>query len=332
MNSLNSVSSPVSQTEIYTDLSSLAQLRAKATSTSATDKKQAAHEVAKQFESLFLQMMLKSMRDASPAGEAGAANTGSQQTRFYQDMFDKQIALDLSQRQSGGIGLAATLERQLNGISRQQTPRHPLTDFRLTTHRGPVQQTAPGSKINTISAFRPQTAEQFVQALWPHARRVAAKLGVAPQVLIAQAALETGWGQKMMADKAGQATNNLFGIKAGVNWSGKSVNVSTLEYRNGVATKQQASFRAYPSVADSFDDYVQFLQNSPRYRPALTSSNDNTAYLQHLQQAGYSTDPMYADKIHAIMQRESFIQAVSRMKKDAGDNPSDTLTNTRGIN
>jgi flagellar protein FlgJ len=142
-----------------------------------------------------------------------------------------------------------------------------------------------------------------VQRLLPHARRAAARLGVAPEVLIAQSALETGWGRHVMRDAAGRSSHNLFGIKASGGWSGASVRVSTLEYRDGVARREQAAFREYPDEAASFADYVRLVGGHPRYRQAVANADSPEGYLRGLQEAGYATDPAYAEKILAILER-----------------------------
>src|SRR3569623_1362901 len=146
--------------------------------------------------------------------------------------------------------------------------------------------------------------EECVAAMWPAAQASARELGVDPRVLIAQAALETGWGRAVMQHGDGRSSHNLFGIKAGNNWSGASVNVATLEYRDGLAAKERANFRSYDSYEQSFADYVDFIKSQPRYREALAHGGDARRYLSELQSAGYATDPRYADKIGSILQGE----------------------------
>jgi len=144
--------------------------------------------------------------------------------------------------------------------------------------------------------------QEFVEKLLPLAERMAPELGVDPRVLLAQSALETGWGKFITADQTnGQSSFNLFNIKTGANWSGESVNVNTLEYKGGVPVQERAQFRAYASYADSFRDYVDFLKNSSRYQQALDQADNPISYLQELQAAGYATDPEYADKIARIL-------------------------------
>ncbi len=279
---------------IYTDMSGLAKLRAQA----ANKSPEASKEVARQFEALFVQTMLKAMRDASRLSEA----TDGEQTRFYQDMYDKQIALDLARKDS--IGLASIIERQLNGqVSAGYAARALI----------PVNA-SPISEAKTITQWEPVSQQAFIQDLWPHASESAKELGVSADVLIAQAALETGWGRNMIFDQQGGNSFNLFGIKAGQHWQGEQVNVPTIEYRDGIAQRENASFRSYASLHESMSDYVAFLKQKPRYQQALEKAGNSEAFIQELHKAGYATDPAYADKISNIMKRESFKNTVSELR------------------
>ncbi len=141
--------------------------------------------------------------------------------------------------------------------------------------------------------------DDFVAAVWPHAQRAAAELGVSPRMLVAQAALETGWGKHVVGgvDASG---NNLFGIKAGGGWQGATVQVATQEYAGGQLRREIANFRGYASLGESFDDYVRLIKTSPRYQSALAAGQDHTRYAQALQRAGYATDPAYAAKLTSI--------------------------------
>lgn len=325
--------SSLSQASSYTDFKALAELRAKVTNDSDSPEKraEATKEVAQQFESLFLQMMLKSMRDATYVDE----NSESDQTRFYQEMFDKQIALDLSNRENGGIGLAKIMEQQMSGGVKPRAEANSLehsfnnlrTNFYNQSLNSPAEKTSVSLaknnstlniELNTKENWTVDSPQAFTQALWPHANKAAEKLGVKPEVLIAQAALETGWGDKMIKDTQGNNANNLFGIKADARWQGDKVNVSTLEFRDGIAKKEQADFRTYQSIAQSFDDYAEFLQSNVRYQDALVHTADAKVFLEKLQQAGYSTDPAYAKKIQSITERESFVQTVNDLKNATG--------------
>jgi flagellar protein FlgJ len=143
--------------------------------------------------------------------------------------------------------------------------------------------------------------QAFVDAILPHAQAAAQKLGVPAQVLIAQSALETGWGKHLPVDAQGRANYNFFGIKADSSWQGAQQTVNTLEFEGGAMVPRKATFRAYDSITSSFNDFVQFLQQNPRYSQALSAKSDPDAFARALQKAGYATDPQYADKLIAIM-------------------------------
>ncbi|WP_439134338.1 flagellar assembly peptidoglycan hydrolase FlgJ, partial [Pseudomaricurvus sp.] len=149
----------------------------------------------------------------------------------------------------------------------------------------------------------PLTLESFKEHLLLLARKAAEALGVHGEVLLSQAALETGWGKHLIKDESGQNSYNLFGIKADSSWQGDKAVVSTLEYRDGVPVRERASFRAYSSFAESFQDYVSFIKNNSRYQEALKAASDAVEYVKGLQQAGYATDPKYADKIIGIVEQ-----------------------------
>jgi len=291
----------IDMAQVYTDFSGLAALRARA----REDQEAALDQVSRQFESLFLQMMLKSMRDAS----LGGGLMDSKQSEFYREMYDKQLAVDMSQKQ--GIGLADVLKRQLGGgISASYGDLSPEDYIGMPILAKPGNGAALRSQAAAEAAARLDgSAEAFLGQLWPAAEQAAAKLNLAPEALLAQAALETGWGRHVMQHRSGDSSHNLFGIKADARWQGDKVRVSTLEYRDGVALNTRANFRAYNSFEDSFSDYVDFLQRNPRYQAALDQAGDPKAYFSALQQAGYATDPAYADKILRILDSESMQRA-----------------------
>ena len=296
-----------SQADIYADFNGLAQLKAKAAG--ASDEKQAAlEEVARQFETIFLKMMLKSMRDTVPDSEL----ISNEKTKFYESMYDDQISLDLSKR--GKLGLADMIVQQLGGKAKANSEPNGQSlsnyrDFAVQRMQGALQedgvQKTGDSKQPVTNINSP---EEFIQTLWPQAQQAAEKLGVDARVLLAQSALETGWGKHVMQNNAGQSSYNLFGIKASHGWEGKTVSVQTLEYENGVASKRQATFRAYDSFEDSFNDYVQFLKQNPRYQQALEKVDSNEDFIKGLQKAGYATDPAYAKKILSILGREQLTE------------------------
>lgn len=292
---------------VYTDFQGLAGLKAKAREDSAGSL----DEVAHQFESLFMQMMLKSMRQAS----LGEGIMDSDQSRFYRDMYDQQLALHLAN--SGGLGLAEVIKRQLGGNGAADMPPKTLIDYRQQAI--PLIPRLPGApRTDPLSAATPAEAEfsspeAFVQHLMPMAREAASRLGQDPQVLIAQAALESGWGSAAPRHSDGASSHNLFGIKANQRWSGERVTVPTLEFEAGVPVRRQAAFRSYGSFQESFQDYVDFIQGNPRYRQAL-DAQDGYSYVQALQEAGYATDPKYAEKISAIMGRLERTPALAQLK------------------
>jgi flagellar protein FlgJ len=290
----------------YTDFQGFAELRREAQAPKPSQE--AVKQVAKQFESIFVGMMLKSMRDAVPEG--GLFN--SQTERMYRDMFDKQLSLNIANGQ--GIGLAAVIERQLS--QQTATPDTPVdaSDFKVRTGmptfetlRASAAQAAPCTscvpEVATADGvrFTPwQSADEFVDHIWPSAIRAGKELGVSPEVLVAQSALETGWGRHMRSLDDGSPSYSLFGIKADSRWQGERVSVSTLEFRDGAMQRERAQFRAYGSVTEAFDDYVDFIKSNPRYQQALAKSYDPQAWASELQQAGYATDPDYASKIEQV--------------------------------
>jgi flagellar protein FlgJ len=290
-------------------------------------------EAAKQFESLFTQMMLKSMREANK-GFGDDPLFGSDQADFYQSMFDDQIAAQMSKGK--GLGLAEMLTRQLQmagtGNGEQGTGNgKPGTEIRETQNGkreagNVVRGSGIGDRSGTpasslqpparrVSNLQPTayslqpsghasvaaSKEDFIRSMRPHAERAARKLGVDPDVLVAQAALETGWGSSVPCNSSGDCSFNLFGIKAGSQWSGQTASVPTIEFEAGVAVRKAQRFRAYDSVADSFDDYAKLIGNSNRYQAALGTQDNAAQFAQALQDGGYATDPNYANKIASVV-------------------------------
>ena len=241
-------------------------------------------EVAKQFESLFTKMMLKSMRDAS----MGDPMFGSDQGDMYQDMADDQLAVQMSEGR--GLGLADMLIRQLSN--------------------GAVSGT---SAVKPTTEVTPEEREQFISELLPHANEAARELGVDPRALIAQAALETGWGRS----QPGGDSHNLFGIKAGANWNGASVQANTQEFGAGVTSRIDASFRAYGSPRESVEDYVRLIRDNPRYASAMNTGSDVQAFANALQRGGYATDPDYARKLAAVAAEVGQRIAANPFKSDS---------------
>lgn len=233
----------------------------------------ALREVARQFESIFTKMMLQSMRDAS----FGDPMFGSDQADMYQGMMDDQLAVHLSSGR--GLGLAEMLIRQLS----QGAPIEPSD-----------QTTAAPDTGGTVSA---EQKRRFLDEITPHAEAAARELGVDARAIVAQAALETGWGSSLPGD-AGRS-HNFFGIKAGASWSGDRVAADTQEFVAGEARTERASFRAYGNVAENLADYVRVLRQ-PRYAAALDTGSDVRAFAEGLQRGGYATDPEYATKLVSV--------------------------------
>jgi flagellar protein FlgJ len=285
----------LAKAEVYTDLQGLTELRARARNQSP----EALKAVAQQFEALFTQMMLKSMREANEA--MGEDLFESDQTALYRDMYDKQISLELSRGE--GLGLADLLVRQLQGARAQAAGA--VADKRASLSPSRPMEAAPKAPAVPLvkDPVRFDSPASFVETLWPHAQRAGEKLGVDPRALLAQAALETGWGKAVIRRADGGSSYNLFNIKADSRWDGERALKTTLEYRDGVARQEKAPFRAYGSYRESFEDYVQFLQSQPRYREALENAGDPAAFIGALHKAGYATDPAYAEKVQGIFNR-----------------------------
>ena len=267
----------------YTDFNGLAELRNQAKGQSPA----ALQAVAQQFEALFIDMMMKSMRDAN----LGSGLFDSDESQFYQEMWDRQIAMQLAQsRGTGkGFGIADLMLRQLQHSAALQPP----------AGEGPKAAADPTS---------------FVRSILPLAKRAAEKLGTEPLALVAQAALETGWGSRIPHGADGSPSFNLFGIKSGASWTGPEVTTKTVEFQGGALREQGDTFRAYRSHDEGFADYVQLLTHDPRYQSVLAAGPDASRYAQALQDSGYATDPNYALKIKAIYSGEAMRVALAQLK------------------
>lgn len=323
-------------------------------------------QAAREFEGLFAQILIKSMRDASFGDSLFPG-----ENQLYRDMYDQQLARSMTD--GPGLGLAQVIARQLGasepgpaldtrlpaavtapGHIRMTTPgpvpvagaaapvqteapspaQSPMDRFidRLMARARPAAQAASraveevaarapaaiDSAVQFASNLDPRSPEGFVAKVWPHAQRAARELGVDPRALVAQAALETGWGRRMIQRGDGGSANNLFGIKA-TGWNGERASANTHEYRDGVRRNERADFRAYASPAESFADYVRLLKRSPRYAQALQAGSDVRGFAQALQRAGYATDPSYADKITAIANGPTLRKALGRISQLAQD-------------
>jgi len=327
--------SNVQAADVYTDFNALAGLKAEA----KKDSPEALKAVAKQFEALFLNNILKSMR----AGKLSEGLLDSQESDSYNEMYDQQLAVHLSG--DPGVGLADLIVKQLSPKSAAQnaegTFNRPANNQALggsasaiasssgiAGNTAKLQSNKIDSWINTdtegsqtiINSYindseplsdlteipfknnntKSSSTDDFIRQLLPHATQAAKELGIDPKVILAQAALETGWGRSLIKNSNGSTSFNLFNIKADKSWTGKQAQVSALEFDQGIAKKVNSGFRAYSSFKESFADYVDFIKTNPRYGEALKQVNNGERYLQELQQAGYATDPNYANKIMAI--------------------------------
>lgn len=297
---------------------------------------EALQKVAQQFEALFMNMLLKSMREATP--KDGLFD--SQQTQFFTQMHDQQLVQQISTK---GIGIADMMVKQLSRTNQPVEPQTAIsqTDAILSAinsmqrplpvgnghpddkslqlwsaNRMPANtimsagKNDPATEISALPAqigFQQKKAsslpENFIDKLLPHAKIASESTGIPPQYMLAQAALESGWGKHEIRHGDNSPTYNLFGIKAGANWKGDVVETSTTEYINGVAQKTVEKFRAYSSYAEGFNDYAKLLLDNPRYAKVLKST-DAATFANGLQRAGYATDPMYAEKLMRILNSE----------------------------
>jgi peptidoglycan hydrolase FlgJ len=281
--------SPLNST-FYADPTSLTALKREA----AAQSPEALRETAKQFESLFTTMMLKSMRDATP----GDSLFGSDQQDFYQDMFDQQLSVQLSKGK--GLGLADVLVRQL--MQSAGSAQGGQGEVAVPAGPGTAPPTA-GTAKGTAMPWPPRDQEEFVRAILPAATAAGRELGVDPATVVAHAALETGWGKSVPMGADGRPSFNLFGIKAEAGWKGDAARSATREFESGRMQQVTADFRSYESPEHSLNDYVQFLQGSSRYAGALGTGSDVQAFATALQRGGYATDPDYATKLSAVAAR-----------------------------
>ncbi|MES9850720.1 MAG: flagellar assembly peptidoglycan hydrolase FlgJ [Candidatus Thiodiazotropha sp. L084R] len=298
---------------LYHDFSGLADLKRQA----RDDQGATAEKVARQFESVFVQMMVKQMRQAS----FGGGVFDSQQTRFAQDMYDQQLAVHLSEKR--GLGMLPMLRSQLGVESQTQQQelsglesywQNPATLARRhSSNAAPVKSSEPAQQPTQ----KIESPEDFVTRLWTSAEQAAEALGLPPEALLAQAALETGWGGHVMQAANGSNSHNLFGIKADQRWDGDQVRKETLEYQEDIAVRRRENFRSYSSFDESFQDYVAFLKQNPRYSEALSNTQDCESYFRSLQDAGYATDPEYANKILRVMQGPEMQAALDHFKSSA---------------
>lgn len=255
---------------------------------------------AKQFEALFMNMIMKSMREATP--QDGIFD--NEQSRMYTSMLDTQLSQNLSNR---GLGLADMLVRQLSANVTGQAEAAPASYYKASSAQA-RQYTAwqPAELSGAVDGLKsggaqPAHVQAFQDRLASHAEEASRATGIPAKFMLGQAALETGWGRKEILAADGSNSYNLFNIKAGSGWKGRVVEAVTTEYVDGVAQKRVEKFRAYDSYADSFRDYAKLLRSNPRYENVLANASDVSGFAQGLQRAGYATDPNYAAKLTQII-------------------------------
>ncbi|MFC3285175.1 flagellar assembly peptidoglycan hydrolase FlgJ [Litchfieldella rifensis] len=301
--------------------------------TSRQDPNAGLDEAARQFEALFLQMVMKSMREAGPKSDL----MSSQQSEFYDSLLDQQWAQHLSGR---GIGLAEQLISQLEGRGmvpeREADARRHANELIAGIPRGTprvlhdglrsdIDGDAQGTSVtrdfldeldarlagdqrdiagdaqnSRRDGERPEHVQVFLERLTAPAQAASRATGVPAELILAQAALETGWGSHEIPTRNGGNSHNLFGIKAGGNWQGDTTDITTHEYINGQRTRVTDTFRVYGSFEDAFTDYARLIGDNPRYAGVVAAPSAERA-ARALQDGGYATDPAYADKLVAIM-------------------------------
>lgn len=268
---------------------------------------------AQQFEGLFINMMLKTMRQAT----AAAGQEQSQDSQLYTSMLDQQLSQTMAQR---GIGLADMMLRQMQRQPGALSGANATAPGQLPGVGSPVAGTginvdANASALGVAAVERPLRSastpaagvvarvQGFVQGMGQHAEQAAQRTGLPSSFIVGQAALESGWGRRQIKMADGASSHNLFGIKAGPGWKGKVAEVVTTEYVGGVAQRRVAKFRAYDSYAEAFNDYASMLLKNPRYQSVLASGQTVAGFAQGMQKAGYATDPAYADKLARVIRR-----------------------------
>ncbi|CAD5358469.1 muramidase [Enterobacter cancerogenus] len=278
--------------------------------------------VARQMEGLFVQMMLKSMRDASYRD--GLFN--SQQTEMFTALHDQQLSQQLAA--DGRLGLADMMVRQMGGevkAGNEMTGAPPIAlaldtaAFKRVPKHMSVDEMAEQRSAALVAISRPgrQNGDKFISRMLLPAMDVAQKSGIPHQLIIAQAALESGWGNQEILTREGKSSHNLFGIKATPGWKGETTEIITTEYINGASQKVRAKFKVYDSYRDALSDYATLLTNNPRYRHVVNSMTPERA-AHVLQKGGYATDPQYANKlINIIKQVKGFVEhGVNAYKSD----------------
>jgi flagellar protein FlgJ len=253
----------------------------------ARDPRGAARQAAVQFESLFTQMVLKSMRDASPKAEGGSMAQDN-----FTAMLDGQFAKQFAGRPGG---LAEVIEKQLTRHMGNLPAPQPANQAVLDA--AAPAAAAPSANPAAPAASPASSPAEFIKKMLPHAQEAERRTGVPASFILGQAALESGWGKGEIRNGDGSPSFNLFGIKATPSWQGNSTDVMTTEFEGGVAQRQRASFRSYASYADAFTDYARMLSTQKRYANVVANAATPEQFATGMQRAGYATDPQYASKL-----------------------------------
>lgn len=291
------------------DLHSLDALKRTATRA----PQQALHAAAQQMEGLFVQMMLKSMRDATFQG--GPFDSAS--SRLFTSLYDQQIAQNIAAQ--GRLGFADLIERQ--GAGAAASPAHPLAANAqaIPLVPGSPRVAAAATATRDDDASPAASNHLFLSRLLAPAMAAARHSGIPHQLIVAQAALESGWGKHEILTPDGRPSHNLFGIKATPDWKGESTDIVTTEYSHGVAQRVKAAFRVYRDYAEALTDYIHFLTDNPRYQKVMHSESVEKA-AHALQASGYASDPDYAKKlINIIRQVEKRGEKSAQANKSAFD-------------
>lgn len=299
------------------DAKSLDQLKQSAKENSP----EAIKTVAKQFEAIMMNMMLKSMREATP--QDGVFD--NEQSRMFTSMLDQQLTSNLTAK---GLGLADVLARQLGYVAPNRADEHtPLKSTLLPL--ATMSKASAGNNFEPLLSMEPLKAlekiadpiqkaltehtpsvkdmsnsvKHFLDKMLVHAKAASQSTGMPPALMLSQAALESGWGKREIKDANGNNSYNLFGIKATGNWKGKVAESMTTEYINGVKQKRIEKFKAYDNYADSFKDFANLMQNNPRYEQVMANTHNPEGYANAMQKAGYATDPQYAKKLLSVIKK-----------------------------
>lgn len=246
---------------------------------------------ATQFEAMFINMMMKSMRDATP--QDGMLD--NQQTKMFTSMLDQQMSQNMATR---GVGLADVLIRQLTAQATNAQALAIGDDQNVPTS---AAMPAPLAAVGSASGAQAPHIRSFQDKLGVHAEEASRATGIPAKFMLGQAALESGWGKREIKNADGSASHNLFGIKAGPGWKGQVASAVTTEYVNGVPQTKVEKFRAYDSYAEGFKDYAKLISKNPRYEKVMASAGDAVSFAHGLQRAGYATDPLYAAKLSRII-------------------------------